>query len=86
MIHVFPSPEIAFYIKPDVCLGDTVVVGVSAITQGVTSNTWNFEDAVIISKTADQISGGPYYVTWNTTGTHFIHVYALLMVNVIQRP
>jgi gliding motility-associated-like protein len=64
---------VAFYVKPDICLGDTVVVALSSITSGVTNCTWNFEDANIISSTVLG-TGGPYYVTWSTTGIHFIQV------------
>ena len=74
-INVVPAPVSAFYVKPDVCLGDTVVVAVSSTTSGVTNCIWNFEDATIVTAT-DQVSGGPYGVTWSTTGIHYIHMSA----------
>ena len=78
LIHIFPAPIVSFYVKPDVCLGDTVVVAVSAITSGVTNCIWNFEDANIISVTNPAANGGPYYVFWNATGIHFISMYATI--------
>ena len=74
-ISVQPAPVVTFYVKPDVCLGDTVTVATSSTTTGVTNCQWNFGDATVINAT-DQVSGGPYDITWSTTGVHFIHMSA----------
>ena len=74
-INVIPAPVSTFYVQPNVCIGDTVVVAVSYTTAGVTNCVWNFEDATILTATT-QVSGGPYGVTWNTTGIHYIQMYA----------
>jgi len=74
-INVIPAPVSTFYVKPNVCIGDTVVVAVSYTTSGVTNCVWNFEDATVLTATT-QVSGGPYGVTWNTTGIHYIQMYA----------
>ena len=71
LISVQPAPVVAFYVKPDVCLGDTVTVATSSTTSGVTNCLWNFGDATVITVT-DGVSGGPYGVAWNTLGTHII--------------
>jgi gliding motility-associated-like protein len=75
LIQVVPPPEFSIYVQPNVCLGDTVVVAASFTTMGVTNCVWNFGDATIISGTS-KVAAGPFYVTWGTTGHHFIEMHA----------
>lgn len=77
MINVIPAPASTFYVKPNVCLGDTVTVAVSSTTPGVTNCVWNFEDATILTAT-DQVWGGPYGVAWSTPGIHYIQMSAAI--------
>ena len=76
-IVAIPAPSSTFYVKPNVCLGDTVVVGISSTTAGVTNCIWNFEDATVIASTV-QVLGGPYGVTWSTPGIHYIQLSAAI--------
>src|SRR5262249_50773992 len=76
-IDVIDSPEVSFYSKPDVCLGDTVAVALSAATSGVNNYKWNFGDATIIAAT-DQVQGGPYNLMWTSSGLHVIEMYGMI--------
>ena len=77
MVNVIPAPDVSFYVNPNVCFGDTIVVAISSTTPGVTNCTWDFGDADIISATS-MVSGGPFNITWHTTGIHFIHMSAAI--------
>ncbi len=67
-ITVVNPPLSHFYIKPDICVGDTVLVALSDRTPSATVFDWNFDGAVIIA--ANSNSGGPYSLSWLDTGIH----------------
>lgn len=73
-VHIVTAPEIDFYAKPDICLGDTITVALSAATPGITNYIWDFGDATIISA-SDAAKAGPYKVMWASSGVHLIEVY-----------
>ncbi len=77
LISVIPVPDVSFYINPNICFGDTVVVAISGGTPGITNCTWNFGDADIISAT-NTVNGGPFSISWHTTGIHFIQMSATI--------
>jgi len=76
-VQVIDSPRVAFYTKPDVCIGDTVVVALSSATPGVSNYSWNFGDATLISVT-NAVNGGPYNIMWTSSGIHVIEMYGML--------
>jgi len=76
-VDVIDVPEVSFYSKHDVCIGDTVTLAVSAATPGVTKYVWDFGNATIITAT-DAVVGGPYGVTWTDSGIHLVQMYGMV--------
>ncbi len=68
-------PVATFYVKPDICVGDTVSVALSYIGPGVSDYTWNFNGANII--TASSNHGGPYTLSWSTPGVYTVGLTAI---------
>ena len=69
-ITVVEPPLSHFYIKPDICIGDTVLLALDHITPSATVFNWNFDGATIIA--ANSNSGGPYSLSWYDTGLHIV--------------
>ena len=69
-ITVVAAPLSQFYVKPNICVGDTVVVALSYKSPSATVFAWNFDGANIIA--ANSNSGGPFSLSWNDTGIHIL--------------
>lgn len=69
-INAVAPPLSLFYVKPDICVGDTVVVALSYKSPSATVFAWNFDGANIIAANSD--SGGPFSLSWNDTGIHIL--------------
>lgn len=68
-------PVATFYLKPDICVGDTVSIALSYIGPGVTDYTWDFNGATIISSSSNH--GGPFVVSWSTAGVYTVALTAI---------
>ena len=73
-VNVVSPPLSYFYVKPDICVYDTVVVALSYRSPSATVFTWNFAGANIVAANSD--SGGPFSVYWNDTGIHILSMSA----------
>ncbi len=69
-INVESPPLSNFYVKPDICVGDTVVVALSYRSPDATVFTWNFAGADTVA--ANSNSGGPFSLSWPDTGIHIL--------------
>jgi len=69
-ITVVATPLSQFYVKPNICVGDTVVVALSYKSPSATVFAWNFDGANIIA--ANSNSGGPFSLSWSDTGIHIL--------------
>ena len=60
-----------FYANHDVCMGDTVTVALTYISNNVSDYTWDFgTDYTMISASSNH--GGPYKMTWSDSGVHVL--------------
>ena len=73
-INVEAPPLSYFYVKPDICVGDTVAVALSYKSPSATSFSWTFAGGDIIA--ANSNSGGPFSVAWHDTGIHILSLVA----------
>ena len=73
-ISVSPQPFAKPFIREDVCVGDTVALGISERSDNAATYTWDFAGANIITHNSN--SGGPYTLSWNTTGVHVLNLTA----------
>ena len=69
-ITVVDPPLSQFYIKPNICIYDTVLVALSYRSPSASFFVWNFAGADTIA--ANSNSGGPYSLSWHDTGIHII--------------
>ncbi len=74
-ISVSPQPTVDPYIQENVCLGDTVALGLTDHSANAATYTWDFDGATIIAHNSN--SGGPYKVKWTTPGLHMVKVTAI---------
>ena len=75
MIVYLNAPLATFYMKPDVCVGDSVVVALTSIGTGVTDFTWDFDGASVVK--ANSNHGGPYKIVWHAPGIYTVAVTAI---------
>jgi gliding motility-associated-like protein len=79
-IKVIKQPEMGGFTQPDVCLGDTVMLGLSSITNDPRSFSWYIDNIAMKSSPAIKLislssnSGGPFSISWLDTGMHRIMV------------
>ena len=73
-ILVSSQPSASPYIRQDVCLGDTIALGIAARSDNAATFAWNFAGANIITHNAN--SGGPYTISWNAPGVHVLQLTA----------
>ena len=78
------SPQATFYVKPDICVGDSVTIALSYIGPDVNDFTWNFGGATIVAASSN--SGGPFLVTWPTAGIYTVALTAISNVNCPSHP
>ncbi len=71
-ISVSRVPYVDPYIQENVCLGDTVALGLTDRSSNAATYTWDFAGASIITHNSN--SGGPYTIKWTTPGIHVIKV------------
>ena len=74
-ISVSPTPIVDPYIQENVCQGDTVGLALTAHSDNASTYVWDFAGANIITHNSN--SGGPYTVSWPTTGIHVIKIYGI---------
>lgn len=79
-IKVVPAPEVQAYIKPDVCINDTINLALQSRSDNSYKYVWTVNDAPMFSSTDIDIvsynsnSGGPYVVSWPNKGKHIIKI------------
>ena len=69
------SPDAAFYVKPNVCFGDSVTIALSHIGPGVTDYTWNFGGANVVAGSSNH--GGPFIVMFPSAGIYSVTLTAI---------
>ena len=78
------NPYVTFYIKPDVCVGDSVNIALTNIGPGVTDYVWNFNGANILASSSNH--GGPFIVNWTTPGVYTVSVTAISNLSCPSKP
>ena len=73
------SPDASFYVKPDVCLGDSVTIALAHIGPGVTDYTWDFGGSTLLVASSNH--GGPFIVTFPASGIYSITLTAISNLN-----
>jgi gliding motility-associated-like protein len=79
-IRVIPAPDAHAYIKPDVCLGDTITLALTTHTSNSHTYTWMLDGNPMFTSPKINVissninSGGPYVISWNDSGLHIINV------------
>ena len=73
------SPDAAFYVKPNVCFGDSVTIALSHIGAGVTDYTWDFGGATLLVGSSNH--GGPFIVTFPAAGIYSVTLTAISNLN-----
>ncbi len=66
------APKVSFYVNPNVCIGDTVKVELTANSPNITSYNWHWGSANVIVASSNTF--GPYFVSWTGAGTYYISV------------
>ncbi len=69
-VVVQDPPMSDFYVKPEFCIGDTVLVALTSRTEEAKVFTWDFDGGTVVS--ANSNSGGPYRMFWTDPGKHII--------------
>ena len=81
------SPNAAFYIKPDVCVGDSVLVALTYTGPGVTDYIWNFGPAGSYDMVvASSNHGGPFKIVWPAPGIYTVTLTAVSNDNCPSKP
>ena len=79
-IRVVPPPHSHCHMKPDICLGDTVLLGISDRSADAEVFSWFIDGAGLAVSpkvnivAANSNSGGPFSLSWNDSGTHVITI------------
>ena len=79
-VRVVPPPTTHCYMKPDVCLGDTVSLSLTDRSNDANVFSWFIDgtpltsSAIINIVAANSNSGGPFSISWNDSGNHVITV------------
>ncbi len=72
-VEVRPLPRLAFVVKPEGCVDEAINIALSAVSAGIDSFKWDFDNGTVVYNAA---TGGPFGVKWNTTGNKVITVTA----------
>lgn len=67
-VIVHPVPTSTFNVGGAACIGDPITINYTGNASANANYVWNFGGGTILSGSGQ----GPYVVTWNTAGTHFI--------------
>ena len=79
-VTVIPPPETHCFMTPNVCLGDTVGLAISDKSPDASIFSWYIDGVPLFNSTelnviaANSNTGGPFSVSWNDTGIHYITV------------
>jgi hypothetical protein len=79
-IKVIKQPDMTTYTKPDVCLGDTVLLALASISPNAFDYHWYIDSVPLLSSGAITViahnsnSGGPYKISWLDSGKHVITI------------
>ncbi len=82
LIKVIPVPNTNPYIKPDLCLGDTMTLALDSRSWEAYKFLWTVDGIPMNASPALNIisansnSGGPYIISWVDTGLHIVTVKA----------
>ncbi len=78
MIVHASTPEADFYVKPDICLGDTVYVALTKTTPETRDYAWHFgAPGSYYLVSANSNHGGPFRVVYPESGVHIISMTAM---------
>jgi gliding motility-associated-like protein len=84
-IKVVPAPSTHMYIKPDVCLGDTINLALTDRTDNSYKYSWWIDgtpmqsSSIIDIVTANSNSGGPFRISWHDSGRHILTIQGYTM-------
>jgi len=81
-VRVVPAPDAHAYIKPDVCLGDTITLALNSHSDNSFTYTWLLDGAPMFNASQTKINvisanvntGGPFVISWVDSGLHIINV------------
>lgn len=79
-VKVVPAPSTHMYIKPDVCLGDTIELALTNRSSNSYKYAWWIDgvpmqsSSIIDIVTANSNSGGPYRISWHDSGRHILNI------------
>ena len=82
-VYINTMPSVQPYTQENPCLGDTVNLGLSSHSSDSYVYTWWVDGVLMGNSSALNVvthssnSGGPYTVSWNTTGVHVISVQSM---------
>jgi gliding motility-associated-like protein len=83
-IAVAPLPVASFYAQHDICPGETTTLALTSHSSDIASYSWDFGAANII--TASSNSGGPYVITWPSTGVYTLSMVATSIAGCSSQP
>ena len=87
MVVNVATPNAGFYIKPDVCVGDSITVALTHTDAGVSDYTWDFGPAGSYDMiVASSNHGGPFIIVWPTAGIKIVTMVAISGANCPSRP
>jgi gliding motility-associated-like protein len=79
-IKVVAQPVAHAYIKPNICLGDTIALALSSESADAATFIWRIDGILLNSSpllnivSASSNSGGPYDISWLDSGIHIIQL------------
>ncbi|GAA4463770.1 hypothetical protein GCM10023093_12950 [Nemorincola caseinilytica] len=91
-VKVIPAPDAHLYIKPDVCLGDTISLALNSHSDNSYSYIWTVDGQPMKTApgikiiTANVNSGGPYLISWVDSGLHIFNVVGITKEGCIAEP
>jgi gliding motility-associated-like protein len=91
-INVVKQPDMSSFTQPDVCLGDTVQLGLSSIAAGAAVFTWSIDNVPMASSPAIKMiasnshSGGPFSISWVDSGMHVVRVSSVTSEGCASKP
>src|SRR5690606_11437692 len=70
-VKVVVVPEVTISMPSDICIYDSVKVGLGGYNSEIASYVWDFDGGTNVY---DNINEGPYQVAWDGTGLHTVSV------------